>query len=580
MSTATSSKSHGFLDDIASAAVLCGVERSRKEPDPDVKKRLDSEWGDGVMLAVQDGKAGTDRWLKTLKTRSPSRHGVIASAIKSAREKPKPEEPEEDEEPIAGQVGEPWLEPALGEMPPAVPFPIDVFPPQLEDLAVDMAEALNSPVDFVAVSILFTASTAMGRSVALKMKRTWKENPSAYFALVGVSGMAKSTPIKEMARPLWEIAREAREEWQAHKERESKKEKDKQEDPPPLKRTVVDESTVEALGPIMEDNPRGIGQIRDELTALVAGMNQYKSGGKGSDRQFYLSADSGVTRSIDRVKNPDGMPLVIHNPFLSIIGGLVNSKLVALSDAKDRDDGFIERLLFTVPEPVRVRWRDEEVDENLIESWNKAVRQLWSTPMVETGESPRPWFVELEPAAKSAFKAWFNSHSEETESLDFPDYLGGVWSKMRAKCARLALIIDRLHWAYDPTADSDASDVSLSSLRSAIRLIDYFKAHARRAQALIRGCGGDENEDARAILKWVTNTNRRAFSERDVKLTLESRFRDSADLDKAITWLIIRKCVRRLPAPPRGSKGGRTPSPRYEVNPNLGQTGPSEPSDE
>ena len=53
----------------------------------------------------------------------------------------------------------------------------------------------------------------------------------------------------------------------------------------------------------------------------------------------------------------------------------MNSKLAAISDAKDRDDGFIERLLFTVPDPVRVRWRDEEVDDDLIKNWEKAVHQ-------------------------------------------------------------------------------------------------------------------------------------------------------------------------------------------------------------
>jgi Protein of unknown function (DUF3987) len=566
--SAANGRHANHLDDVASAAVLCKAEQTRQAPDKEARSRLDPDWSDGIGMAVEDGRSGTDRWLKALKARSPARHAPIVAAIKVAREAPAPGNSGEDDEPIAGQVGVPWQEPMLGGMPPAAPFPVDIFPPQLQDLAVEMAEALNSPIDFVAISILFTASTAMGRSVALELKKTWKEYPSAYFALVGVSGMAKTTPIKEMARPLWAIGKEMREEWQAHKEREGKKDKDKQEDVPPLKRTIVDDSTVEALAQIMNDNPRGNGQIRDELTALVAGMNQYK-GGKGSDRQFYLSVDSGVSQSIDRVKNPDGMPLVIHNPFLSIIGGLVNSKLASLSDAKERDDGFIERLLFTVPDPVRVRWRDEEVDEDLIENWDQAVRRLWGTPMVDSGESPRPYFVVLDPAAKSAFKSWFNAHSEETEGLDFPDYLGGAWSKMRAKCARLALIIDRLHWAYDPTSDEKPGNVSLASVRAAIRLIDYFKAHARRAHALIRGCGGDDNENARAILKWVSNTNRSVFSEKDVKNNFAGRFPDEMELEKATTWLLARRCIRRLPTPARGKHGGRTPSPRYEVDPSL-----------
>ena len=571
--SAASTKANGrhveHLDDLTSATMLCDVERTRRPPEKADRDRLDPEWAEGFIQAEQDGRSGTDRWLKTVRTRNPSRHAEIFEAIERARESAKADVVDD---PIAGQVeGDPWESPTLGSPPPAVPFPVDVLPPQLADLVVDVANVLSSPVDFVAVAALFTASTATGRSVSLEMMEdSWWEVPSAYYALVGVSGMSKSPAIMKMTRPLWDIAREESKEWKANTERESrKKEDDDKQDVPPLKRTVVDETTIEGLAPILRDNPRGVGQIRDELTALVSGMNQYK-GGKGSDRQSYLSADSGSPWSIDRRTNPDGMPLVVPHPCLSIIGGLVNSKLAALSDAKDRDDGFLERLLFTVPEPVRVRWPEKKVDRQLIEDWEQTVRRLWGNPMVECEESPRSYVVKFEPAASTIFMDWFNAHAEETENLDFPEHLGGTWSKMRGKCGRLALLINLLTWAYDPTEGDRPGDVSVSSVRAAIRLIDYFKAHARRAHALMRGSGGDDNEDARAILKWVHKTERRDFNERLARLTFEGRFpTNGPELDLAIAWLKARRCVRPLPIPPIGPKGGRRRSPAYEVNPAL-----------
>jgi hypothetical protein len=62
---------------------------------------------------------------------------------------------------------------------------------------------------------------------------------------------------------------------------------------------VVEDTTVEALAAALEDNPRGVLLARDELSAFVRGMDQYKNH-RGSDRQFYLSAWSNSPVSVDR----------------------------------------------------------------------------------------------------------------------------------------------------------------------------------------------------------------------------------------------------------------------------------------
>jgi hypothetical protein len=48
-------------------------------------------------------------------------------------------------------------------------------------------------------------------------------------------------------------------------------------------RILLDDCTTEAMAGVLEQNPRGLVMVRDELAALVCGMNQYKSG-KGHDR--------------------------------------------------------------------------------------------------------------------------------------------------------------------------------------------------------------------------------------------------------------------------------------------------------
>jgi hypothetical protein len=70
---------------------------------------------------------------------------------------------------------------------------------------------------------------------------------------------------------------------------------------------VVEDTTVEALAAVLEGNPRGVLVARDELSAFVRAMDQYKDH-KGTDRQFYLSAWSNSPVTVDR-KNLDGAAL-------------------------------------------------------------------------------------------------------------------------------------------------------------------------------------------------------------------------------------------------------------------------------
>ena len=59
------------------------------------------------------------------------------------------------------------------------------------------------------------------------------------------------------------------------------------------------DATIEALAQALEQNPRGVLFLRDELAAWAKGMNQYK-GGKGADREHWLSFWNGSPVLINR----------------------------------------------------------------------------------------------------------------------------------------------------------------------------------------------------------------------------------------------------------------------------------------
>lgn len=461
-----------------------------------------------------------------------------------------------------------WPSPVLDGPTPALAFPVDVLPRGLAEMICYAADSMGCAIDYPALASLAVASGAIGRSFAIRLKPGWTESALLYVAGVGDPGTTKSPAITLMAQILWSIAKEKLTKYQG----EMKDHRSGDGPAPTLQRIVVEDTTVEALAPMLRDNPRGLLMVRDELTALFAGHNQYKRG-RGADRQFYLSNWSGAPINVDRKSNPDGIPIHIPHPYLAIVGGLTPGMLSELSEAKGRDDGFLDRILFGFPEPTRVRWCPDGIPDDVNALWQQAVRRLLAREMVHDEGGDRPFFVGFSRDALERFVAWFDGHCEETEADDFSPHLKGMWAKFRAYCARLALILDRLHRAFWDEDWQGPVDISARNLEGAIQLIDYFKAHGRRVRSLMRGAFG-ENPDARALILWLIKFGHREFSERDARQNFRKRFPvDGPELSDALKWLESRHCIRPKGMPPREGPG-RPPSSIYEVNPALFRESP------
>ena len=127
--------------------------------------------------------------------------------------------------------------------------------------------------------------------------------------------------------------------------------------PPDLPRRWTSDVTVEKLGVDLDTNPRGILVMRDELLAWVRSMNQY-TGGRGADKQFYLSVWGGSPLAVDRIS---GTAIHLPRPFVSVVGGLPPDCLPDLDETGGLADGFLPRLLVAWPDPFEVRWTDDVV---------------------------------------------------------------------------------------------------------------------------------------------------------------------------------------------------------------------------
>ena len=330
----------------------------------------------------------------------------------------------------------------LHELPEAPPFPVEALPAPCKRLVEEAAASIVCPPEFIAVPLLVTLGAAIGTSRVVRLKGGWTESAAVYAAIVALPGKKKTPALKvatEAARAkqgdLRQEYREAKEEheaearqWEADKKAAAKEGEPAPEQPqkPTMKRTVVDDTTVEALAAVLEGNPRGVLVTKDELSGWVRSMDQYKAGGKGTDRQFYLSAWSNSPVTVDR-KNLEE-PLFLLKPFVGVVGSIQPGVLSELTANRHglEGDGLLDRFVFAYPEPMPSRWSDEEISFAAVLGVRTLYDALLSKLELDYQENgdPEPRAVDLSDEARRGSARRPTRCRRRPSSPGFPTSLG------------------------------------------------------------------------------------------------------------------------------------------------------------
>lgn len=325
----------------------------------------------------------------------------------------------------------------VAETAPKGTFPLDTLPTVLKNYMIEAAHSLSVALEMLVLPVLTAVGAAIGNSRSIQLKDDYHESAAIYGAVVAETGSMKSPSLTAAVRPLQGLDTDSH-------------------------RTWTSDVTVEAIGSLLEANPQGFLIVKDELVGLVTSLNQYKSG-KGSDRQFYLSAWSGTSLRVDRKGGSGTAPLHLHvsKPFLSIIGCIQPDVLPSLK--ADAEDGFVERLLFAWPESLPVRWRDESISKATKDAYSDLIKHLIGN---DWPSRPDPVPLSLTSEAQRFWRTWHDNHMQESESVS--PQMRGFYSKLKGYCARLALI-------HALASDPEAEAISLASLQAAAGQIEFFK---------------------------------------------------------------------------------------------------------
>jgi len=411
-------------------------------------------------------------------------------------------------------AGERQPKPLPSPLPPVPPFNAAQLPDSVRAWCVDAADGLQVPLDFTAVPAMVALAGAIGRSIGIAMKRsaTWVEKPILWGCVIGRPSSGKSPALHPARRMLDRLAGEERKAYEdamhdyearvliaegskanARKTiqaalkngdtrgaEQAAHEANFREDPPTEPRIVANDATVEKLGELLNANPRGLVQFRDELAGWLASLDRE---GRESDRAFWLECWNGTgSYTVDRIGRGT---IRIEACVMSILGGMQPGKLDEYVRGAVRggfaDDGLIQRFQLAVYPDLASNWTytDRAPDR-------RAESQAWSTfkhlrnlDPDQVGAERTEWsdvpFLRFNDEAQDLFIEWVTAHMKPLRAGDEPPWLESHFAKYQSLVGRLALV---LH-----LADSHTGAVSADTLAKALDWIEYLSGHARRIYA-------------------------------------------------------------------------------------------------
>lgn len=551
-----------------------------------------------VRIAVwPDGR--DEKWDATDELRA---HGVesVKNILVAAESFEVPEVPKAPSvtfgTPGVGLLGEnEWPEPI--PLPDALPV-VEAFEPALLPDAFrpwveDIADRMQCPPDFPAIGAMVTLSAVVGRQMTIRPKRRddWAVVPNLWGGVVGRSGIMKSPAVSETLKPLHALEAQAREEYTAtlqdyeatklvaegekrHAQDEIKKAIREQKDPttlakeltspetsePARRRYLVNDTTVEKLGEILNANPRGVLLFRDELTGFLRMLD--REGCEGS-RAFYLEAWNGAGGfTFDRIGRGT---IDIEAACVSILGGIQPGPLSAymrrVAEGGGDDDGLVQRFQLVVWPDVPTAWLNRDTPPDL-EARGRAYsvferldridpQQTEAECSLGVGEPP---FLRFSPEAQEIFTEWRTELEHRIRKGDEPPMIESHLAKYRSLVPSLALLIH--------LADVGAGPVGEGALQRACAWADYLESHARRVYApAISPAAASAHSLAQKIVKGELEST---FTLRDVYRKHWQGLSTKEEAEEAIELLEAYDWGQRV----TGKTGGR-PTDVFVVNPKV-----------
>jgi putative DNA primase/helicase len=484
-------------------------------------------------------------------------------------------------------------QPIPDDLQAVVPFDYNLLPEALREFVADVAERMQCPPDFPAVATMEAIAGVVGKKIGIRPKRQddWLVIANLWGAVIGRPGIMKTPAIRQPIKFLHRLQLESKKRYEqemrdyedkrlaAEAQKKAKKKAveeaiRKKQDPlevaknfpvdepeaPTPKRYLVNDSTVEKLGELLNLNPNGLTVFRDELIGLLRQLD--KEGQEGA-RAFYLEAWDGLgTFTYDRIVRGT---LHIESVTVSMLGGIQPGRLLDYLGAALKggagDDGLLQRFQLLVYPDVDKKFRN-------VDRWpdTSAKARVWAVfqrldaldPVVvgaqrEEGDDGVP-FLHFDPMAQGLFDDWRAALEETVRSGDEHPAFESHLAKYRSLVPSLALLIHLVDGAHGPVGEE--------ATRKAIAWVSYLESHARRIYGIaVNSAAVSGKALAKRILKGELKDG---FTLRDIYRKHWAGLSEKQAVEQAVDLLVELGWLRA-----RDVNTGGKPKTYYDINPAL-----------
>lgn len=484
-----------------------------------------------------------------------------------------------DPQPIAAGL------PAVAQLLP------QMLPAALAKYVFDVADRTQCPPDFVAVGALVACATLIGNRVRILPKQfdNWMVVPNLWGAVIGPPSAMKSPALKYALSPLNKIEREWRKQWEGEstqaeadaevtkivleeaRKEAKKKLKDNDRDAareiiadaqastvllPTRKRLIVNDATVEKLGELLNENPRGLLLVRDELPGLLAKLEDEAF---QIDRAFYLEAFNGdASFKYDRIGRGT---VEIEVATLSLVGCIQPARIAPIvrgAVSGTSADGLVQRLQLAVWPDLSKDWKwcDRQPDPDAEKAYEAAFCRLEA---LNLGTTETPALRRLTAQAQGLFVEWMTDLQHDARSGAQSEALEAHLLKMPKTVASLAL-------AFQLLSGEDAA-IGDDAMLQALAWAEYLRTHAERLYA----AGTFVAEAGARLILSRREALPSPFRARDVHQKNWTGLSERNAVDAALQILISTHHL--LPREvPTGAAGGR-PTSEYLWHPKIAEGG-------
>ncbi len=369
------------------------------------------------------------------------------------------------------------------ELFPRRAFPWHVLPAPIAESLKQLARSCAGSPNPLPGTLFCLMGAALGRSVAVSPKSSWREPLIFWHLDIEESGSGKTSPMWMLAevmkrRQVEEHERHAREfaAWRS----QPRDDAPSAPEPSPARGYFLTDATLEGLRYELEGHPTGgLAMLLNEASFLLNSHNQYKT--RGTDREAWLCLWDGHPVRVVRV----GKSIFLKGARVQVCGGIqpeVFRKAFTAKDGLYLHEGTAFRCLVTFEPPAHYEQTEEAWDQASPEPWERTLSaaMAWADNQ-EAHETPLN--IQLDPEARTTFLNWRNRLDAQRDEL--PAALRGFLPKAFSYALRLAGALHCIQAFHAGANPSDTMDTA--GIQVGIATAEFYLGQAVDAVRLLSG---------------------------------------------------------------------------------------------